>query len=269
MPGNFVHSAGSHPGLWSACSQKTEWPGRCWNQILGRAVGLDDQGNGFRPAAIGPNHDTGTFYQAAQPPKRHRTAFASLYHAAAEIGSTVHVICRAASDSLHPGRLSRLIRARDNPLVSSGRLQTHVCPSPGVRGFTVPLCLSHVRLEVASPQVTFPQQDPGTVESLAIVPQCLSDCRESIKGGIQPTTTVLNGRKTHRRAACVLDRRPIRRAAPLLCTPQCCLLGSAVCTWTAPPPNLNFLNSALPYAVHLGTPGCDERNPARLPRPPE
>jgi hypothetical protein len=150
-----------------------EWLGKCWNQIPGRAVGLDDKGNGSRPAAIGPNHDTGTFCQAAQPPKRHRTAFASLYHAAAEIGSTVHVICRAASDSLHPGRLSRLIRSQDNPLVSSGRLQTHVCPSPGVRGFTVPLCLSHARLEVVSPQVTFPQQDPGTVESLAVVPQCL------------------------------------------------------------------------------------------------
>jgi hypothetical protein len=58
--------------------------------------------------------------------------------------------------------------------------------------------------------------------------------RESIKGGTQQTTMVLNSRKTHRKAARVLERRPIRR--PCAHCSVACWGTRCVRTWTAPPP---------------------------------
>jgi hypothetical protein len=82
---------------------------------------------------------------------------------------TVHAICRAASDSLHSGRLSRLIRLRYNYLVASGNLQTHVSPGPGHPEFSRSFMLCPCQVQGCLPASYLPQQDPGTVESLATV----------------------------------------------------------------------------------------------------
>jgi hypothetical protein len=171
---------------------------------------------------------------------------------------TVHAICRAASDSLHSGRLSRLIRLRYNYLVASGNLQTHVSPGPGHPEFSRSFMLCPCQVQGCLPASYLPQQDPGTVESLATVTtQCppawfqvvAKPSKEASKK--QPQSSMAE----RLIAGCPCPRTPAHPAhsAPL-CTLQCCLLGNAVSTYVDGP-HRRTLNSALPCRAHLGTPG--------------